>query len=245
MDKITSIVDTKSPSSLSNLISNSDINTSTGTSSSINSGSSIWTNIQNVPLLTWLLIILILALLGFNIFIYLAAGTDNISSLFTKILGILGLTTKKIVDVSLEGSKQIVSGTANIYDQAATTVQNKIDTAASSAVSSSTAKTTLSNDNYTSTTPSTNNINDAQATSLNKALNSAQAANNNSSNDYEADDINSSIQTGGSSSSKAGWCFIGEDRGIRTCAQVGESDTCMSGDIFPSNEICINPKLRP
>jgi hypothetical protein len=44
--------------------------------------------------------------------------------------------------------------------------------------------------------------------------------------------------------SKVGWCYIGEDRGYRSCAQVGASDKCMSGEIFPSQEICVNPTLR-
>jgi len=43
---------------------------------------------------------------------------------------------------------------------------------------------------------------------------------------------------------KAGFCYIGEDRGIRSCIQVGENDQCMSGDIFPSRDICVNPNLR-
>jgi hypothetical protein len=58
-----------------------------------------------------------------------------------------------------------------------------------------------------------------------------------------ADDSISSIQT--SNMGKAGWCFIGEERGIRTCAKVQETDTCMSGNIFPSQDICVNPTLRP
>ena len=45
-------------------------------------------------------------------------------------------------------------------------------------------------------------------------------------------------------SRKAGFCYIGEDRGFRSCISVGEGDTCMSGDIFPSHDICINPNLR-
>ena len=45
-------------------------------------------------------------------------------------------------------------------------------------------------------------------------------------------------------SSKAGWCFVGEDRGFRSCVSVNESQTCMSGDIFPTRDICINPGLR-
>ena len=43
---------------------------------------------------------------------------------------------------------------------------------------------------------------------------------------------------------KGGWCYIGEDRGFRSCAQVSASDQCMSGDIFPSKDLCVNPSLR-
>lgn len=41
-----------------------------------------------------------------------------------------------------------------------------------------------------------------------------------------------------------GYCFIGNDNGIRACAPIGKNNKCMSGDIFPSMEICMNPKLR-
>ena len=44
--------------------------------------------------------------------------------------------------------------------------------------------------------------------------------------------------------SKTGHCYIGEDRGFRSCIEVGEGDICMSGDIFPTREICVNPNLR-
>ena len=47
------------------------------------------------------------------------------------------------------------------------------------------------------------------------------------------------------SSSKIGYCYVGEDRGSRTCIKVDDNDTCISGDIFPTREICINPSLRP
>ena len=65
----------------------------------------------------------------------------------------------------------------------------------------------------------------------------------NEKNQYEADDSYSSIQSN-KSSSKKGWCFIGDDRGHSSCIEVGENDTCMSGDIFPSQQICVNPNLR-
>lgn len=43
---------------------------------------------------------------------------------------------------------------------------------------------------------------------------------------------------------KKGWCFVGEDRDFRSCISVSESDKCMSGNIFPTKDICINPSLR-
>ena len=42
----------------------------------------------------------------------------------------------------------------------------------------------------------------------------------------------------------SGYCFIGIDKGQRNCMSVKESDKCLSGDIFPSKEVCINPNLR-
>ena len=58
--------------------------------------------------------------------------------------------------------------------------------------------------------------------------------------EYKEDDSSSSIQQ----KNKGGFCYIGQDRGIRSCALVNESDTCVSGEIFPTMEICINPTLR-
>ena len=44
---------------------------------------------------------------------------------------------------------------------------------------------------------------------------------------------------------KAGYCYIGEDRGFRSCIKIKDGDKCMSGNIFPTEAICINPNLRP
>jgi len=59
----------------------------------------------------------------------------------------------------------------------------------------------------------------------------------------QADDAVSSIQSS-KIANKGGWCFIGEDRNFRSCALVNNNDMCMSGDIFPSHDVCINPNLR-
>jgi len=54
----------------------------------------------------------------------------------------------------------------------------------------------------------------------------------------------SSVTQKGKVSGKAGYCLVGEDRGNRGCIYVNESDTCMSGNIFPTKDKCINPSLR-
>ena len=45
-------------------------------------------------------------------------------------------------------------------------------------------------------------------------------------------------------SNSAGYCYIGEENGIRSCVKVSEHDVCMSGKVYPSKEICNNPRLR-
>jgi hypothetical protein len=44
-----------------------------------------------------------------------------------------------------------------------------------------------------------------------------------------------------SQKSKAGWCFVGDYDGKRSCVELEEHDKCMSGQIFPSQKMCLNP----
>jgi hypothetical protein len=43
---------------------------------------------------------------------------------------------------------------------------------------------------------------------------------------------------------KSGYCYLGTDRTYRSCVKVDESDECMSGQVFPTKDLCINPNLR-
>ena len=56
-----------------------------------------------------------------------------------------------------------------------------------------------------------------------------------------ADDATSSTQI---PRTKSGYCYIGEDRGFRSCIEVTKDMKCMSGDIFPTMDVCVNPRLR-
>ena len=204
---------------------------STNTSPDVSSNQTgFFEGIQSTSPTTWLLIILILAFLGFNIFVYLAKGTETINSIFSPIIsmfsGIFGDTVSQVVNVTAEGTKKIVNSTAGAIDTGLSEVQQIVPNKASSSVSS---------------VPVTKNQPDLMSNnSLNKALNTSQSSQS-PNNDYEADEASSSIQSG---PPKSGWCYIGEDRGFRTCAEVGPNDKCISGDIFPSQDLCVNPSLR-
>ena len=45
------------------------------------------------------------------------------------------------------------------------------------------------------------------------------------------------------SASKSQWCLVGEYKESRGCIEVGEHDKCISGQIFPSQQLCLNPTL--
>ena len=76
----------------------------------------------------------------------------------------------------------------------------------------------------------------------NSALSSLDRAAKISAAEQEVDpDLsNSSIQT---NRLDKGYCYVGTDRNYRTCVKVNERDQCMSGDIFPTRKICVNPSF--
>jgi hypothetical protein len=213
--------------------SSSPIQSSVSSSgSSLGSDGGFFDNLKNINLTTWLLIILILAFLGFNVFVYLAKGTQDITNFFgpliKKIFGTTVAVVGEAVDVSAEGAKTVVSGTASVVNAGLTTIQDITPNIPSSSMKSQPLTGTRGTRGTQGTQGNVNANN-----SLHNALNNAHPSEENQ--DYSPHEA---------SSSKAGWCFIGEDRGYRSCAEVGVNDKCMSGDIFPSQELCINPNLR-
>jgi len=47
----------------------------------------------------------------------------------------------------------------------------------------------------------------------------------------------------GPSINKNKWCLVGEYNGTRGCIHITDSDKCMSGQVFPSQQLCLNPNL--
>lgn len=179
--------------------------------SAVSQTSSSW--FTPTKLITIALMLVILALLGMNIFGYMADGVDILGTILEK----LGLSSvdaiKKSVDLSSEGTKLGA-------DIAAGTIKSAADLVESDN-SKKGKKQTISE-------------------AVNKSDNDDKSSQNVIKNDKSAE---SNIQNRSATSQK-GWCYVGTDRGNRSCISVTESDKCMSGDIFPSRDLCINPQLR-
>lgn len=173
----------------------------TDTSSFTNEGTSYFT-FTNI-----LIFLLVLSLLGFNIYAYLAKGTMSFLEFFQNtIYRIFGLFSQT-VSVATEGA----SASLEVADVGLENIKKSVELPGEEVDGE---KELLQEREDSEVNPLTNKRETGE--------------------DYEASEA----------TSKVGWCFVGEDRGYRSCAEVGAADKCMSGNIFPSKEICVNPSLR-
>ena len=191
----------------------------------------------------WIFIILLLAYLGFNIFNYLAKGAqttnDVLSPFWAYIMSFFNYGPTSISSVQPDHN-EVQDGTGNDHDASI---------ANGDSIKQSGGKKPISAENAKPNTASVSKISpdsahnpdahdNAQNTALNRALNISKQQEL-PKQEYVANDSYDSTQQG-----KAGWCYIGSEQGYRSCSQVGEADTCMSGNIFPTQDVCVNPSLR-
>ena len=170
------------------------------------------------------LIILLLAFLGYNLFTYLVQATDTTTGIFgpviQKIAHFFGTTTgdvvKTTVDTSAEGTKAAVDVAAGTVTTSVDLVQKGIGAPTNVPVSN-------------------------QQQELERALTHAEKTQD-TQEEIRADETDSNIQH--TTSGKAGYCYVGTDRGFRSCVKVNANDVCTSGDIYPSKDLCVNPNLR-
>ena len=167
-------------------ISSTDFSDFTPQTSSVDSSGVNWNTV-----IKYGLIVVILALLGFNLFTFLGNVVADTGKS-------VGKVAKQTAELTVEGTK----GHAEITAGAVTSGVNLLE----------------------------------KGLELNPEAPAEEAQ-----EIPEPDDAGNVTQSMGS---KSGFCYIGEDRGFRSCVKVGKMDQCMSGDIFPTEAICINPNLR-
>jgi hypothetical protein len=191
---------------------------------SSDSGGSISSTILNV-----IAIVVILALLGINIFYYLGDAADFTATIVDPIYKLFGYetssTVKQTVKTSAKGANVAVDSTATATKQTIDYVEDIFDDTLPS--------------NNTTMAQSKQNTTVAQ-----DKLNNRPVVNSNVTASNEDDNTLIINSVTPKSSGSVGYCYIGEDRGHRSCADISDESLCMSGEIFPSRDLCVNPNLR-
>jgi len=181
------------------------------------------------------LIVLLLALIGFNVMTYLDDITrwfgETFGAPFQAVARFLGYaaidTARTTLNVSAQGTKSAVDIAAGAATSGIDVLQQTIE-----------QKGRQEDQDQDQDQQGQDSANNASQMSSSGAL--QRALSHAKKQPPQPDDATSRTQRTG----KSGYCYIGEDRGFRSCIKVGEEDTCMSGDIFPTHAICINPRLR-
>ena len=76
--------------------------------------------------------------------------------------------------------------------------------------------------------------NDVLKTTINSAVKKSQEIKDNI-------DLPDAIET---TLQKSGYCFIGNLNDVRYCSEISAKNKCLSGEIFPSMDLCINPNIK-
>jgi len=214
----------------------------------------------------WFVIIILLALYGFNIFKYLAQGTDIITALispFTYVIALLtGTTVKTIIQNISQGGQTLITELSNFFGAlinffsqffsgslkvAEKSSVSAIDQLQSNIVKDKTNSAESKKSKQVVEEAVEAEAEEAEDTILLKnerklAQRSREVSSEvkNSINKKEKTDP-APLQT---STQEHGYCYIGKNNNVRNCAKVSSKNKCMSGDIFPTMDLCINPNLR-
>jgi hypothetical protein len=207
----------------------------------------------------WIFIILLLAFLGFNIFKYLAQGTDIVTALLSPIAYVItmvsGDTAKTTLEHTSQGAQTIATESSNFLQ-----ILLKLITDFFNGSVNFIATGSISGINYLQST-----IKQDKITPTNENANTKDTKEENEDEEEgvlknerkienRLQDVSNSIKNSiakkedkipePSSSEQHGYCYVGKQNNVRHCAKVSSKSKCMSGDIFPTMDLCINPKLR-
>lgn len=162
-------------------------------------------------------IIIFLAFLGFNVFNYLSNATQTLTDILQPIMSVLGKGVSRTVGTTVKVGAE---GTKGIIDATSGTIEGGLSRLEGRLDDKQQNKIDSKSPDDGSTRPKNRRR---------------------PKKGPEPDEAGSRTQRG---KHKSGYCYIGEDRGFRSCIRVKEGDECMSGDIFPTRDLCINPSLR-
>ena len=156
------------------------------------------------------LIVLALAFLAYNVYLYYFEGTDILGKFFG--IGIVGTgkVAQATVDVAADGTKDTIS----VAQEVTRDVTNKVEEVGQ-------------------------NIENRADNRVGKAIEGPDNLNN---DDNTRADLSTESEI--QQPKQSGYCYIGTDRTFRSCVKMNTGDSCVSKQVFPTKDICINPTLR-
>jgi len=169
-------------------------------------------------LIFFLLFILSLSLLGINFF-------DFVGNVFDKVMEVLKPVLSQSVSIFNSSAGTLINTSADAIQDVA---QVTGDVAAGSLHSVGDLLIKSSNDinKHTPYKP------------LDIAVNTSPAP---KTEEPKPNATTSPIQT--TTQNKGSWCLVGDFKDQRGCVEMREHDKCMSGQVYPSQSVCLNPNL--
>ena len=162
----------------------------------------------------FLLVLIVLGIFGYIIYDYLVEGSEVISNLFNNISDFFTQFTE---NSNKKDSKEIEKNdekTNEKTDKIIKNIENK----------------------------KTNNFKSLESSVKNKKSKSiVETENSKNLIENEENDEPEPIRT---ESLTSGYCYIGKVNDTRYCTKVDARSKCMSGDIYPTMDVCVNPNLR-
>jgi hypothetical protein len=183
------------------------------------------------PIFIGVVVVIALAIVGFNVFAYLGEGTDMLAGgvmpVIERVTGDLSWFVNKFTDNTTTGTKGAVDVAGDTV-KAGAAVPHEIAAGNKGAVVSQQNKKKIDATSAASAGSTTPEQADPD-NSMQKALDHAPAQTQQASQNPEPADTKSS---------GPGYCYIGEDQGYRSCISVSDSTKCMSGDVYTNLDAC-------
>lgn len=170
-----------------------------------------------------LVLLLVFSFLGVNLLSVSGNAFEYVKDTFfpmiEKVAAMFGYSTGILIDKGAETTTDAVKYSADVANGALGSLSDLL-IAASKPKLESDEQTALDN-----------------TLTLNKPLCSA-------TNQPQPDSSVSPTQTS-IASSKQKWCLVEDTGSQRNCVRVQDADKCMSGQVFPQQQMCLNPNLSP
>jgi len=227
----------KSNSKSNSFIYNPDVNNIDLNTESFSKGSENFNldKLNIFRIITFIIIsIFLLAFIGINIFSSLGETTDLFVYFTKPIVGaftyLTGETIKTSIDETTSGSNTIVGGISNVSSNTLNTTEKGINSIVNTSGEYTKTGITKLQDKLSYKNNTKNNT-------VNTANDNEYIENSNLGDDNENIE-NDNVKL------KSGYCYIGSQKNKRYCSEISESSKCMSGDIYPSLDLCVNPNIR-